>query len=85
MTFRRPGVLSNPPAGAFFPMTLPGVLYKLGRLVLLFFLLVVPLAFFFLSPDRLILFPTQEPLTHAGATRATVPFRGGELELWTDR
>ena len=66
-------------------MTLSGALRKIGRLVLLFFLLAVPLAFFFLSPDRLILFPTREPLAHLGATRATLPFRGGELELWTAR
>ena len=66
-------------------MILSGILRRIGRLMLLFFLLAVPLAFFFLSPDRLILFPTREPLSHIGATRATVPFRGGELELWTAR
>ncbi len=66
-------------------MTLHGVLRRIGRLVLLFFLVSVPLAFFFLSPDRLLLHPDRDPLVHTGATRATLPFRGGELELWTAR
>ncbi len=53
--------------------------------MLLFLLVAVPAAYFFLSPDRLILFPSREPLAHAGATRAALPFRGGELEVWTAR
>ena len=65
-------------------MSLHGILRKIGRIILLFFLVSVPLAFFML-PDRLILFPSREPLAHLGAARATVPFRGGELELWTAR
>lgn len=33
-------------------------------------------------PDRLILFPTTDRIGAAGATRKTVPFGGGELEIW---
>lgn len=66
-------------------MILHDVLRRTVRLVLLFFIVGVPLAFFFLSPDRLILFPSREPLAHSGATRAALPFNGGELELWTGR
>lgn len=33
-------------------------------------------------PDRLILFPTTAPINAGGATRKTVPFAGGELEIW---
>ncbi len=40
---------------------------------------------FTLLPDRLMLFPTRRPLPTHGAARATLPFRGGELELWTAR
>ena len=38
-----------------------------------------------LPPDRLVLFPTRGATPHAGATRETLPFRGGALELWTAR
>ena len=53
-------------------------------MALLFFLVTVPAACV-LSPDRLVLFPSREALTHAGATRVTLPFRDGALELWTAR
>jgi pimeloyl-ACP methyl ester carboxylesterase len=33
-------------------------------------------------PDRLILFPTTTPIGAAGATRKSVAFAGGELEIW---
>jgi pimeloyl-ACP methyl ester carboxylesterase len=33
-------------------------------------------------PDRLILFPTTARIGPAGATRKTVAFAGGELEIW---
>lgn len=36
----------------------------------------------FSLPDRLILFPTTAPIGAAGATRKTVAFAGGELEIW---
>ncbi len=52
--------------------------------MLLFFIVGIPLAFF-LSPDRLILFPTREPISHIGAARVALPFRDGELEIWTAR
>ncbi len=35
------------------------------------------------SPDRLILYPTTEPLSAIGAARRTIPFEGGQLEIWT--
>ena len=37
------------------------------------------------SPDHLILFPSHEPLSTYGATHRTVPFRRGNLEVWTAR
>lgn len=33
-------------------------------------------------PDRLILFPTTEPIDPGGAVRKTVPFENGVLEIW---
>jgi hypothetical protein len=36
-------------------------------------------------PDRLILFPTTQPIDAHGATRQTIPFQNGELEVWTAR
>jgi pimeloyl-ACP methyl ester carboxylesterase len=33
--------------------------------------------------DRLILFPTREPLNAGAATRTFIPFEQGELEIWT--
>ena len=35
--------------------------------------------------DQLILFPTTQPIDPHGATRQTVPFQNGELEIWTAR
>lgn len=37
------------------------------------------------SPDRLILFPSKEDVGSIGATRRTLPFRDGLLEIWTAR
>ena len=37
------------------------------------------------NPDRLLLFPTTDPLSSIGATRSFIPFDGGRLELWTGR
>lgn len=34
-------------------------------------------------PDHLILFPTRSPIDPGGAVRKAVPFKGGELEVWT--
>jgi hypothetical protein len=34
-------------------------------------------------PDHLILFPTKAPINSGGAVRKTIPFRNGELEMWT--
>lgn len=65
-------------------VTAPGLLRSLGWIAGLFFLVTVPAACL-LSPDRLVLFPTRGPTRHAGATRATLPFRDGALELWTAR
>jgi pimeloyl-ACP methyl ester carboxylesterase len=36
-------------------------------------------------PDRLILFPTTNRIDAGAATRKTIPFQGGELEVWTAR
>ncbi len=37
------------------------------------------------SPDRLLLFPTTEPIASIGATRLFIPFDGGQLETWVGR
>src|SRR6266853_6905536 len=39
--------------------------------------------FFGHLPDHLILFPTKEPIDTGGAVRKMVPFKNGELEVWT--
>ncbi|PYI62344.1 MAG: hypothetical protein DMC60_02730, partial [Verrucomicrobia bacterium] len=39
--------------------------------------------FFGHLPDHLILFPTKAPIDTGGAVRKTVPFKNGELEMWT--
>src|SRR5438046_3206338 len=36
-------------------------------------------------PDQLILFPTTQDIDARGATRQTIPFQNGELEIWTAR
>ena len=36
-------------------------------------------------PDQLILFPTTQPIDAHGATRQTIPFHNGELEIWSAR
>jgi uncharacterized protein len=36
-------------------------------------------------PDRFILFPTTQRIDAHGATRQTIPFQNGELEMWTAR
>ena len=38
-----------------------------------------------LSPDRLMLFPTTDPVDSTGATRRFVPLGGGQVEVWTAR
>ncbi len=39
--------------------------------------------FFGHLPDHLILFPTRAPISPAGAVRKAIPFRTGQLEIWT--
>src|SRR5438270_10752333 len=39
--------------------------------------------FFGHLPDHLILFPTKAPIDTGGAVRKTVPFKNGEVEIWT--
>lgn len=51
-------------------------------------LLIIGLAYFVLMffghlPDHLILFPTRAPVDAGTAIRKTIPFRNGELEIWT--
>ena len=38
--------------------------------------------FFVHLPDHLILFPTRTPISAGGATRKTIPFENGQLEVW---
>ncbi len=37
------------------------------------------------TPDHLILFPSHEAISTYGAVRRALPFRGGELEVWSVR
>jgi len=55
------------------------------RLVPLLGICAVYFALMFLAhlPDHLILFPTRAPIDPGSAARKTVPFEGGELEVWT--
>ena len=39
--------------------------------------------FFGSLPDHLILFPTRAPIDAGSASRKTIPFQNGELEVWT--
>src|SRR5437773_2708092 len=41
------------------------------------------LMFFGHLPDHLVLFPTRAPIDAGSASRKTIPFEGGELEVWT--
>jgi hypothetical protein len=45
---------------------------------------IVYLAAMFLThlPDHLILFPTRAPIDAGGASRKTIPFENGQLEVW---
>jgi len=45
----------------------------------------VALMFLTPLPDQLILFPTTHRIDAHGATRQTIPFQNGELEIWTAR
>src|SRR5205814_4187910 len=36
-------------------------------------------------PDQLILFPSTQRIDAHGASRETIPFHNGELEIWTAR
>lgn len=55
-----------------------------------YFLLAILAAFVLMMfcttfPDQLILFPTTEHIDTHGAARETIPFDGGDLEIWTAR
>src|SRR5213594_3211979 len=41
------------------------------------------LMFFGHLPDHLVLFPTRAPIDAGSASRKTIPFQNGELEIWT--
>ena len=45
----------------------------------------VLVAMFFNLPDQLLLFPSTQAINPHGATRKTVAFENGEVELWTAR
>ena len=47
--------------------------------------LIAVLFSFVFSPDRLLLFPSQEELSAIGAAAHTIPFQDGKLEIWTGR
>ena len=44
-----------------------------------------PAAFLRFSPDKIILYPSREPLGSIGAARRTIPFQNGELEIFVGR
>lgn len=58
-------------------------MHKIARLVIALAILLIVLVMFVNLPDQLILFPTTKALDAHGATRRTVPFENGELEIWT--
>lgn len=68
------------------PRSLFARIFTLQRLALW---ALIPLAMFALgcmvSPDRLILFPSTDDVGSIGATRRTLPFEDGVLEVWTGR
>jgi hypothetical protein len=53
------------------------------RIALAFVAAYFILIFFAHLADHLILFPTRASIDSGGATRKTIPFQNGELELWT--
>jgi pimeloyl-ACP methyl ester carboxylesterase len=60
-----------------------GAIPKIVRLAAVLAVLLITLVMFINLPDQLILFPTTQPLDARGATRRTLPFDGGNLEIWT--
>ena len=54
-------------------------LWRLLAIGLVYFALM----FFGNLPDHLILFPTRAPIDAGSASRKTIPFQNGELEVWT--
>jgi pimeloyl-ACP methyl ester carboxylesterase len=55
-----------------------------------YFVLTVLIAFLLMMfcttfPDQLILFPSRQHIDPHGATRETIPFHNGELEIWSAR
>lgn len=53
--------------------------------VAIYFVLYVALIALAPLPDRLVLFPTTNRIDAGAAVRKTVPFEGGELEIWAAR
>ena len=62
-------------------MLRPTVRWSARLLVVLLVYFVV--MFFGHLPDHLILFPTRAPIDAGSASRKTIPFQNGELEVWT--
>jgi alpha-beta hydrolase superfamily lysophospholipase len=61
------------------PPTAGKITVTAGALAILFVVMIM----FAGLPDQLILFPTRAPIATGGAVRNTIPFRNGELEIWT--
>jgi uncharacterized protein len=55
----------------------------LGQRIAVYLVLYLSLITLAPLPDRLILFPTTGRLNTGAATRKTIPFQSGELEVWT--
>jgi predicted metal-binding membrane protein len=53
--------------------------------VAIWIVLYVALIVFAPLPDRLVLFPTTDHIDAGTAVRKTIPFKSGELEIWTAR
>ena len=58
---------------------------RLVRVALLFLAIYVPAILFAGLSDKLILFPSTNPVETGGAIRKMVPFQNGNLEIWTAR
>jgi pimeloyl-ACP methyl ester carboxylesterase len=59
----------------------PARLLWMGTILVLYLLMM----FCTTLPDQLILFPSTQHIDAHGATRQTIPFHNGELEIWTAR
>jgi len=56
---------------------------RVGGLAIILLAIYLPIVLFAGLPDRLLLFPTRWRIDAGDATRKTIPFENGSLEIWT--